>query len=108
MIKVYKSSLLDIDATVKDIIDGVPEGITDTIDSNPNTEEGFKNPYVSNEDSSVVAINYSSSTEKDYKFYIGVGNYVYNPYNSTIVSKEKPLKVYNGISLEEPDDTYRL
>lgn len=76
--------------------------------NNPNTEEGFKNPYVSNEDSSVVAINYSSSTEKDYKFYIGVGEYVYNPYNSTIVSKEKPLKVYNGISLEEPDDTYRL
>ena len=37
--KVYKSSLLDIDATVKDIIDGVPEGITDTIDSDPNTEE---------------------------------------------------------------------
>lgn len=37
--KVYKSSLSSVDSTVKDIIDGVPEGITDTIDSDPNTEE---------------------------------------------------------------------
>lgn len=37
--KVYKSLLTDIDATVKDIIDGVPEGITDTIDSDPNSED---------------------------------------------------------------------
>ncbi len=37
--KVYKSSYSTIDATVKDIIDGVPEGITDTIDADPNTEE---------------------------------------------------------------------
>ena len=37
--KVYKSLLADIDATVKDIIDGVPEGITDTIDSDPNSED---------------------------------------------------------------------
>ena len=76
--------------------------------NNPNTSDGFKNPYVSNEDSSVVAINYSSGTAKDYKFYIGVGSYVYNPYQSYVVSKEKPLRVYNGISLEEPDDTYTI
>lgn len=37
--KIYKSTLTTIDAVVKDIIDGVPEGITDTIDSNPNTQE---------------------------------------------------------------------
>lgn len=76
--------------------------------NNPNTEDGFINPYVSNEDTSVVSINYSSDTKKDYKFYIGVGNYVFNPYQSYVVSKEKPLKIYNGISLEEPDDTYTV
>lgn len=37
--KVYKSSLSTVDATVKDIIDGIPEGITSTIDSDPSTEE---------------------------------------------------------------------
>lgn len=37
--KVYKSGFQTIDATVKNIIDGVPEGITDVIDSDPNTEE---------------------------------------------------------------------
>lgn len=36
--KVYKSSFSTIDETVKDIIDGIPDKITDTIDSNPNTE----------------------------------------------------------------------
>lgn len=37
--KIYKSPYGDIDTTVKDIISGVPEGITDTIDTDPNTEE---------------------------------------------------------------------
>ena len=37
--KVYKSPLSTIDATVKDIINGVPEGITKTIDSEPGTDE---------------------------------------------------------------------
>lgn len=37
--KVYESSLSSIDLTVKDIIDGVPEEITETIDSEPNTDE---------------------------------------------------------------------
>lgn len=36
--KIYKSPYGDIDTTVKDIISGVPEGITDTIDTDPNTE----------------------------------------------------------------------
>jgi hypothetical protein len=37
--KIYKSPYGDIDTTVKDIISGVPKGITDTIDTDPNTEE---------------------------------------------------------------------
>lgn len=37
--KVYKSTLKTIDLVVKDIIDGVPEGITDTVDYDPNTQE---------------------------------------------------------------------
>lgn len=37
--KIYKSPYNEIDTTVKDIISGVPEGITETIDADPNTEE---------------------------------------------------------------------
>lgn len=37
--KVYKSSLKTIDATVKDIIDGVPEGITKTTDVDSSTDD---------------------------------------------------------------------
>lgn len=37
--KVYKSSLTTIDATVKDIIDGVPEGITKTTDVDSSTDD---------------------------------------------------------------------
>jgi hypothetical protein len=37
--KIYKSPYNEIDTTVKDIISGVPEGITETIDADQNTEE---------------------------------------------------------------------
>lgn len=37
--KVYKSTLSSLDETVKDIIDGVPEGIKNTIDSDTTTEK---------------------------------------------------------------------
>ena len=37
--KVYKSSFISIDETVKDIIDGVPEGITKTSDIDKTTED---------------------------------------------------------------------
>lgn len=37
--KVYESTYSSIDLTVRDLIDGVPKAITETIDSNPNTDE---------------------------------------------------------------------
>jgi len=37
--KVYQSTLTTIDAVVKDIVDGVPEGITEIVDTNLDTEE---------------------------------------------------------------------
>lgn len=36
--RVYESSFYTIDETVRDIIDGVPEGITETMDDDPNTD----------------------------------------------------------------------
>ena len=36
--KVYKTSLTSLDATVKDIINGVPEGVTEVIDDDTTTE----------------------------------------------------------------------
>lgn len=47
--KIYKSPYSSIDETVKNIIDGVPEEITDVIDSDTNTEEDGIGIYTSKE-----------------------------------------------------------
>lgn len=90
--KIYKSPYGDIDTTVKDIISGVPEGITDTIDSDPNTEEdgiGLKtknefayiylengNVYVQVSDKEYVNNNTGSTYHRRYH------TYYYTTYNS--------------------------
>ncbi len=47
--RLYKSNLKSIDAVVKDIINGVHEGITDIIDYDPDTEEDGIGVYTKNE-----------------------------------------------------------
>ena len=89
--KVYESSFSDIDTTVKDIIDGVPEGITDTIDANPDTEADGIGLQTNNEyayiyeESGKIHVQVSS---KDYVKNSGTmyhsrhHHYYYNTYNS--------------------------
>jgi len=72
--------------------------------NNPNEE--FKNPYKSNtvEATFIQTIKLLNGTVMN--FDIDVGKYVYTPTRRYIVSKEKPLKIYNGISEQETNDTY--
>lgn len=90
--KVYEASFSDIDSTVKDIIDGVPEEITDTIDSNPNTEADGIGLQTNNEYAYIYQENgkiYVQVSSKEYVENSGTmyhgrhHHYYYNTYNST-------------------------
>ena len=76
--------------------------------NNPNTE--FTNPYKSNIATSTIVATYEKKVEAVYSssFEIKVGRYVYSPSYRYIVSKQKPLKIYNGQSEEEKNDTYTV
>ncbi len=89
--KVYESSFSDIDGTVKDIIDGVPEGITDTIDANPDTEADGIGLQTNNEYAYIYQENgkiYVQVSSKDYVKSSGTmyhsrhHHYYHNTYNS--------------------------
>ena len=72
--------------------------------NNPNEE--FSNPYKSNVAENTIVLTYSRPIGTAAKFDVYVGKYEYNPSYKWIVSKKKPLKIYNGMSSEENDDTY--
>ena len=76
--------------------------------NNPSKE--FTNPYKSNIDSLTIVANYEKPVEQVYStsFDVTVGKNIYYPTRRYIVSKEKPLRIYNGISEEEKDDTYTV
>lgn len=89
--KVYKSSLATLDATVKDIIDGVPEGITSTIDEDSTTEEDGIGLHTSNEFAYVYKENgeiYVQVSEKEYvsrsgtMYHSSHGRYYHSTYSS--------------------------
>lgn len=93
--KVYKSPYATIDQTVKDIIDGVPEGITDTIDSEPNTDKDGIGLCTKKEFAYVYLENgvvYVQVSEKEYANNTGGSTYHTNHYSyfySTYNSKRK-------------------
>ena len=74
--------------------------------NNPNEE--FTNPYKSNTASSTIVVNYENPKGTVSKFDVTVGKKVYNPTTRYMVSKIKPLNIYNGVSDEEKDDTYTV
>ena len=76
--------------------------------NNPNEE--FTNPYKSNTAKATIVLTYEEAQEtvSVSRFDVTVGKYVYNPTGRYIVSKQKPLKIYNGTSEEEKDDTYTV
>ncbi len=78
-----------------------------------NPSEEFTNPYKSNTAQATITVNYEKPQIPvgqiyETSFDVTVGKYVYDPTGRYIVSKEKPLRIYNGISEEETDDTYTV
>lgn len=78
--------------------------------NNPNDE--FQNPYISNTASTTVIATWRKKVEVEYvyspKIEITVGRYVTSPSYRYVISKDKPLKIYNGISEEEVEDYYTV
>lgn len=72
--------------------------------NNKNTE--FENPYRSNtvNDTFVISVMKPEGTAAIFK--VQVGDYV--PQYGQIVSKKKPLRIYNGLSEEEKNDRYKV
>ncbi len=80
-----------------------------------NTNSEFNNPEISNQPQSTIVLTYVTiinvHVDQQDKFWesnftIEIGKKIYKPTNRYIVSKEKPLKIYNGLSSEEKDDNY--
>ena len=72
--------------------------------NNPNAE--FTNPYKSNEAKGTLTYTFRGPQEHSTSLDINVGEYMYSPTYRYVVSKKKPLKIYNEISSEEKDDNY--
>ena len=86
-----------------------------------NQNEEFTNPYKSNTAKTTIIATYKKYVKPEpgkpgeyvtyAQFDVTVGNYrsttIYDTtYNRYVVSKQKPMKLYNGQSEEEKDDTY--
>ncbi|MBR2745012.1 MAG: hypothetical protein IKE01_06965 [Clostridia bacterium] len=77
--------------------------------NNPNDE--FTNPYISNTANTTVKVIFKVKETTPGQIYnpsfgLSIGDYVGSPYNTYVISKNKPLRIYNGISENETDDTY--
>ena len=72
--------------------------------NNTNTE--FTNPHKSNIAEATIVAIYQNPKGTVANIDVTVGEYIYSPYGRYIVSKRKPLRIYNGISSEEKNDTY--
>lgn len=79
--------------------------------NNPNEDAEFDNPSTSNKAEGIVVTTwrkYVQATHYNPYFRIYVGTYMGSPYHTYVVSKKKPINIYNGISLEEINDTYNV
>ncbi len=66
----------------------------------------FTNPYVSNEVEGVFIITLKRPDGTIAIFDIKVGKYISSPSSRWVVSKKKPIRIYNGLSQQETDDNY--
>ena len=73
--------------------------------NNPNEE--FDNPYISDTKTAIVTIRYDIAPDDVYNIYCWVGDYS-STYADYVVSKEKPLNLYNELSEEETEDYYKV
>ena len=73
-----------------------------------NTSSEFTNPYTSNTATGILTATYTKTVPSETTLETIVGKYLYNPEGRFIVSKEKPLKIYNGTNEDEKDDKYQV
>ncbi len=73
-----------------------------------NPSEEFENPYISNTATATLVANYRNPTGTVARFDITVGKSISTPTFRYIVSKQKPLRIYNGLSDMETEDTYQV
>ena len=71
-----------------------------------NTNDEFTNPYRSNIARTTITATYSKYQGTNASIDITVGDYISRPSWRYVVSKQKPIRLYNGQSEEERDDTY--
>ena len=72
--------------------------------NNPNNE--FINPYKSNIATANIVANYMPQRTSNPSIDITVGRYIMRPNFHYIVSKAKPIRLFDGVSSEENDDNY--
>ena len=73
-----------------------------------NQSSEFTNLYKSNTAKATFVISIKNPTGTVARVEVTVGNSIYSPSFRYIVSKQKPLKIYNGTSDSEADDTYQV
>ncbi len=73
-----------------------------------NQNDEFTNPYKSNIAKTTIVSNYNNYQGSITNFYIEVGKQGYSPNYRNLISKQKPLKIYNGKSEGEKDDIYTV
>ena len=73
-----------------------------------NNNEEFENPHKSNIAKDTIVANYTNPKGTAALFEVTVGKYAYSPNSRYMISKQKPLKIYNSISSEEKDDKYTV
>lgn len=76
-----------------------------------NVNSEFTNPYITNEATSTITATFNNPRVSEATIDVTVGESVRNPDNTSsryIVSKKKPIKIYNEVSEEEKDDYYNV
>ena len=74
--------------------------------NNENSE--FTNPYRSEPANGTIVLTYKKPNGDVAIFDVRVGEWTYVDFTKYIVSKRKPLNIYNGVSATEKNDTYEV
>ena len=73
-----------------------------------NPSEEFTNPYRSNIVTATFMVTIKNPDGEVARFDVYVGDYISKPTWRYVISKQKPIRIYNGTSEEETNDTYQV
>ncbi len=66
----------------------------------------YTNPYISNTAQEIIVVNYSKPEGEVAIFEVEIGSGKSGKSDSSFISKEKPLRIYNKLSVKESEDYY--